>query len=108
GVAICDALIADNRVVAGGDGYTLSAKGRDWLCGMDLAPPPDSKRPLVRPCLDWTERRPHLAGWLGAAICATLEGEGALRRNSDSRSLRLTPGGTDALRRHFGLSWRGE
>jgi DNA-binding transcriptional ArsR family regulator len=105
GVAICDALIADKRIVAGGDGYALSAKGRDWLSGMKLVPAENSKRPLVRPCLDWTERRPHLAGWLGAAICSTLEKEGALRRMNDSRTLQMTPKGRAVLRRKFGLIW---
>ena len=105
GVAICDALIADNRVIAGGDGYTLSAGGRDWLERLHLALPPESKRPLVRPCLDWTERRPHLAGWLGAAIFVFLEGKGALRRVGGSRSLELGSGADGVLLRCFGLRW---
>ncbi|HUO93575.1 MAG TPA: helix-turn-helix transcriptional regulator [Rhizomicrobium sp.] len=105
GVAICDTLIADGRVIAGGDGYTLSANGRDWMRCMHLDPPPDTRRPLVRPCLDWTERRPHLAGWLGAAICTVLENEGALLRISEGRALRLTPHGAEVLRRRFGVSW---
>jgi DNA-binding transcriptional ArsR family regulator len=108
GVAICDALIADHRVVAGGDGYVLSAKGSTWAGEWSLAPPANAKRPLVRPCLDWTERRPHLAGWLGAAICTALEAEGAVRRSSDSRCLRLTPVSTAVLHRHFGLSWAAD
>ncbi len=87
-MAICDALIADKRVVAGGDGLMLSGKGREWLGSLRLAPPADSKRPVVRPCLDWTERRPHLAGWLGAAICTTLEGEARCTgEETDSRVL---------------------
>jgi DNA-binding transcriptional ArsR family regulator len=105
GVAICDALIADHRVVAGGDGYALSASGRDWLTELNLIAPAHSKRPLVRPCLDWTERRPHLAGWLGAAICAALEEQGAVRRANDTRCLTLTPAAATVLRRHFGINW---
>jgi DNA-binding transcriptional ArsR family regulator len=105
GVAICDALIADHRVVAGGDGYTLSAKGQDWLARLKLVPPAGSNRPLVRSCLDWTERRPHLAGWLGAAICSALEERGAFRRAKDTRSLTLMPAAATVLRRHFGFSW---
>jgi DNA-binding transcriptional ArsR family regulator len=105
GVAICDVLVADGRVVAGGDGYTLSVKGHEWLAGMDFTPPKSLKRPLVRQCLDWTERRTHLAGWLGAAICSTLEGDGALRRARDSRTLTVTPIGPAAFLRCFGLVW---
>jgi DNA-binding transcriptional ArsR family regulator len=105
GVAICDALVADRRVVAGGDGYLLSDAGKCWLDSLELEPPMDGRRPIVRPCLDWTERRPHLAGWLGAAILNRLETEGAVRRSISSRALRLLPNGTVILRRTFGLSW---
>ncbi len=106
GVAICDALVADQRVVAGGDGYQLSESGHAWLKRLDLMPPARSQRPVVRPCLDWTERRPHIAGWLGAAICSHLEGEGGVRRVAGGRSVTVTPVGAASLRKHFGLSWR--
>lgn len=106
GVAICDALIADKRVVAGGDGYMLSVDGQAWAAQLNFAACEGSRRPLVRPCLDWTERRPHLAGWLGAAICGHLEGLGGVRRVAGDRSLVITPEGSKALRRQFGLDWR--
>jgi DNA-binding transcriptional ArsR family regulator len=105
GVAICDRLIADHRIVAGGDGFTISAQGAEWLEEIGLVPPEDLRRPLVRPCLDWTERRPHVAGWLGAALCEHLEAKSALRRAPDSRALRVTSKGRSLLRDQFGLSW---
>jgi DNA-binding transcriptional ArsR family regulator len=105
GVAICDALIGDGRIVAGGVGFMLSAKGREWLGEFHAEPPASSKRPVVRPCLDWTERRPHLEGWLGAVLCETLEGQGSLRRTSDSRVLTVTPRCPADLRQRFGIAW---
>lgn len=105
GVAICDAMIARRYVVAGGDGFALSTEGAAWACGQKLAPESDSRRPIVRPCLDWTERRPHLAGWLGAALCSKLESEGAIRRHGDSRALIVTPKAPGLLRSYFGLRW---
>lgn len=107
GVAICDALIGDGRVVAGGDGYALSEKGRAWLSASHAPPPATGRRPLVRPCLDWTERRPHLAGWLGAEICASLERDGAVRRSVQSRTMQVTPKGAAILRKRFGVEWQG-
>jgi DNA-binding transcriptional ArsR family regulator len=105
GVAICDRLIADNRIVAGDDGYALSLQGSDWLREIGMVPPDKLRRPLVRPCLDWTERRPHVAGWLGAALCANLEAESAFRRVPDSRALHITTKGRRLLRERFGLDW---
>jgi hypothetical protein len=67
GVAIADAMI-DRGLLSG---WALTARGTAWLAdlGVDVGPPA-SRRPMVRPCLDWTERRPHLAGALGAALWA--------------------------------------
>ncbi len=105
GVAICDAMIQSRHVVAGGDGFALSAGGEKWAMGLGLVPHGENRRPIVRPCLDWTERRPHLAGWLGAALCDKLEGDGAIRRRSDTRALTVTPKAAATLRTYFGLRW---
>lgn len=105
GVAICDALVSRHHVIAGGDGWILSETGREWLVSVRLAPPLGSRRPLVRPCLDWTERRPHLAGWLGTALCQRLEQEGAVRRGGDTRALDVTPNGRKLLARLFDIRW---
>jgi DNA-binding transcriptional ArsR family regulator len=105
GVAICDALIAHERIIAGGEGLTISAKGRDWLAQTGLIPPHDLRRALIRPCLDWTERRPHLAGWIGAALYENLEGRSAFRSSPGTRALSITPRGYRLLRDEFGLAW---
>ena len=105
GVAICDRLITDRRIMVGGDGFIISTQGAHWLQQIGLAPPENLRRPLVRPCLDWTERRPHVAGWLGAALCANLEEKAAFRRTPNSRTLRVTSKGKSLLREQFGLDW---
>jgi len=105
GVAICDSLVADNRVVAGGDGYILSEAGSRWLKSHGLAPPADCRRPIVRSCLDWSERRPHLAGWLGMAILDEINKNGGVNRSFDTRSLRVTGNGRASLKRLFGMDW---
>lgn len=105
GVAICDTLIARRHIVAGGDGFQLSDRGSEWLASIDLNPPAGLRRSLVRPCLDWTERRPHMAGWLGAALCERLEQKGALRRRTDTRVVSVTASGRELLARLFELEW---
>lgn len=54
-----------------------------------------SSRPLVRPCLDWTARRPHIAGQLGAGILAGMLHAGWLDRRPGDRALAITPRGRE-------------
>lgn len=58
---------------------------------------PFGRRPAVRGCLDWTERRPHIAGRLGVHLLTTLLDEGWVTRVPGDRSLRVTSVGSDAL-----------
>lgn len=60
------------------------------------------KRPHCRPCLDWSERRAHVAGRLGALICSHCLGSGWLVRKKESRALEVTPAGVVALRNGLG------
>jgi DNA-binding transcriptional ArsR family regulator len=103
GVAICDFAVARRYVIAGGDGLTLTKAGGRWVASLELEPPPGLRRPLVRFHPDWTERRSHLAGWLGAALCRRLEERDVVRRVSGSRALAVTPTGRVVLARLFGV-----
>jgi DNA-binding transcriptional ArsR family regulator len=75
--------------------YALSAEGRRWFAGLGIDV--DSLKPtrmgLARRCLDWTERRHHLAGPLGAALLARLLALGWLCRDRRTRAVRTTPAG---------------
>jgi DNA-binding transcriptional ArsR family regulator len=102
GVTICDFAVTRCYVAAGGDGVTLTKAGSRWLAALELQPPAGLRRPLVRFCQDWTERRPHLAGWLGAALCQRLEEQDVVRRLARSRVLTVTPSGRGVLARLFG------
>ncbi|WP_208855404.1 hypothetical protein [Paracoccus versutus] len=62
------------------------------------------RRPLCRPCLDWSERRPHLAGALGAAICTHALDQGWVRRRIGTRALEITPAGRIGFRQAFGVA----
>jgi DNA-binding transcriptional ArsR family regulator len=98
GVALADAAI-DARAVD--DRFSLGPSAASWFrrLGVDLDALPRGRRPLLRVCTDWTERREHLAGVIGAAICtAVLDAGWAVRRPS-SRALFVTPLGEARLRR---------
>jgi DNA-binding transcriptional ArsR family regulator len=70
--------------------------------GIDLAALETSRRPLFRCCTDWTERRPHVAGALGAALLRRYMDERWLVAVENSRKLLLTPAGEAAFSRLFG------
>ena len=61
-----------------------------------------SARILCRPCLDWSERRPHIAGAIGAAICAHSFGKDWIRRANGTRAVMITPKGERTFREEFG------
>ena len=105
GVAVTDAMTAAGLLDQTG-GFALTAAGLNWLTGTlglkaaDLRP---GRRPLVRGCLDWTERRQHLAGTAGAKLCETFLGNGWVARIGSGRAVRLTPNGKAALHDLLGL-----
>ena len=98
GVALYDALV-DRRLVRVRDGLVLTPAGRTWF--VDLAGPEclhqAGRRPLPRTCLDWTERRSHLGGVLGAVLYSQLLERDWLTRAAQHRAVIVTPAGTRAL-----------
>ena len=109
GVAITDALIEQQVIEFEDEAGMVTARGGDFLAGLGIdlpdsgTKPKRSARPICRPCLDWSERRPHVAGKLGAAICNYYLSEGLVRRINGSRALNITPKGKAALRDMFGV-----
>ncbi len=104
GVALADALVAKGHVVLGDDGGEVTASGARFLSALG-AEPPAAKRPraFCRPCLDWSERRPHIAGALGAAFCAHSFGQGWIRRIEGTRAVAVTPEGRRIFRETIGM-----
>jgi DNA-binding transcriptional ArsR family regulator len=105
GVAIADALVAKGCVVLDEDGGEVTGAGRTFFAdlGVDLAAKTSSRRIFCRPCLDWSERRYHVAGLIGAAMCRHCLELGWLPRERDSRALRITPTGDAGFREMFGV-----
>ena len=107
GVAIADALIADETIVFDDGAAAVTEKGRVRLAqlGLDLGRPCGrSRRPLCRLCLDWSERRPHLAGMIGLALLEQLMALHWIRRKPESRAISITPLGRQELERTFGFT----
>ena len=106
GVAISDRLVAEGVVELDSESGLVTEPGAAFLAarGIDLAGKRKSSRPVCRPCLDWSERRHHIAGKLGAAICSHYFEKGYVRRRNNTRALEITPTGQRALRDMFGIA----
>lgn len=104
GVGLADALVTHGHIELASDAGVLTESGVELFgrIGIDLTARA-GKRVLCRPCLDWSERRPHLAGVVGAAICAHCFSAGWTRRIEGTRAVAITPKGQRALREGFGF-----
>ncbi|MBK8160153.1 MAG: helix-turn-helix transcriptional regulator [Rhodospirillaceae bacterium] len=106
GVALADALVARGHVVLGDDAGELTAAGVLALNGLGIAKDTlqhSPKRVFCRPCLDWSERRPHLAGAIGAALARHCFDNHWIEHIRDSRAVRITAAGRTGLRAAFGI-----
>jgi hypothetical protein len=74
--------------------------------GIDVEALRGVRRPLVRTCVDWSERRHHIAGAIGAAIAQTFLTRAWVRRAADHRGLHITAEGTEALARELAITLR--
>ena len=105
-VNVTDAMIDRGHIEFEGDGGSVTDKGRAFLenFGIDIAATAQSKRVFCRPCLDWSERRFHLAGAVGAALMhRTLELKWVKRQDS-TRALAITRTGQDGFQKTFGIN----
>ncbi|SNY44799.1 ArsR/SmtB family transcription factor [Paractinoplanes atraurantiacus] len=101
GVALADGMLSTGLLTRE-NGLSLTPTGRTRLTGLGITLDAPGRRPLLRDCLDWTERRPHLAGITGAALLRHALTESWLIRIGTGRALRLTDQGHIAFTTHFG------
>ncbi len=90
---------------AGTRDYKLGPKGPAWFAelGIDVLALARSRRTFARRCLDWTERKPHLSGALGAALFSRMLDAGWIARRRGTRALRVTQHGARELQTRFGF-----
>lgn len=107
-VAIADRLVDDGAVVVEDDTAVVTDRAGAVLDGLGLRSQVvhaqgAGRRSACRPCLDWGERRMHLAGRFGALLCAHTLEMGWLLQKPGTRALDLTPRGASALRDWLGV-----
>ncbi len=104
GVQLFDSLEARGQVAVEGESVRLTESGRAFAqeFGIDLAAMGGKRRPLCKACLDWSNRRNHLAGAMGAALLERFYALGWARREPGSRIVAFSPNGERAFAKAFG------
>lgn len=101
GVAVAEGLVRAGVVLPAEESFAPTGRGEQVLrtIDIDVSSLARAKRPTSLACLDWSERRPHLAGGLGAALLRRLEADGGIERLAPGRAVRLRPAGQELLGR---------
>src|ERR671931_1115061 len=97
GVAVTDALVAEGHIVLTDEGGEVTSSGVRFLSAFGVDLTPRTRRIFCQPCLDWSERRYHLKGLVGARILDRFLELGWLKCVSGSRALQLTSSGRAGL-----------
>jgi DNA-binding transcriptional ArsR family regulator len=105
GVAIADGLAGRTLIMLSDEGGLVTEAGRAFLTelGVELEQPRKSRRTFCRPCLDWSERRWHFGGAVGAALTKRCFELGWTERQKDGRAVTITPEGEKAFGEVFGV-----
>jgi DNA-binding transcriptional ArsR family regulator len=104
-VDLTDALVVRGHLVLDGTAAEMTAVGVRVLTtfGIDAPPRRSTRRGACRPCLDWTERRPHIAGPVGAALTKRYFDLGWMERAKGSQAVLVTASGRRGLKKTFGV-----
>lgn len=104
-----DHMVTSGHLAITGDGLSLAPSGEDFVrsIGIDLASLQVGRSPLCKECLDWSERRSHLAGSLGRAFLYRIEELKWAKRDMTSRALRFTRSGTDSFEKLIATMHQG-
>jgi len=106
GVGLAERLIACEHVILCAEAGEVTPAGAEFFArlGVDLSGARAKRRVFCRPCLDWTERRPHIGGAVGAALAKRCFELKWIERARDGRALTVTPAGRRGLMEYFSLS----
>lgn len=103
GIQLHDSLMKNRYLVKRDGALSLTKKGRIFIqeFGIDYDALQASRSPLCLECLDWSERRSHLAGSLGRALFTHFENLAWVKRDNNSRIVRFTPNGERSFNNRF-------
>jgi DNA-binding transcriptional ArsR family regulator len=103
GVTLTEGLLKQQYIIKDGSSFLVTDSGTAWFdaLGIDVDDLKKQKRHFAKPCLDWSERKHHLAGALGAALLNRMMADGWLRRVTNSRAIIVTGKGEQQIMEHL-------
>jgi DNA-binding transcriptional ArsR family regulator len=106
-IEITHSLIGKSLLEIRGREFVITQKGRKWLesFGLDLSSIAKTRRKLAPLCLDWSERKDHIGGALGALLAERMLEASWIKRERESRIVNVTPKGKHELGATFGIRW---
>lgn len=104
-IELVDAMTTTGLITLTGDQFELTDQGVSWFeeLGIDVAGLRATRRSFARACVDWSERRPHLAGAVGAALARRFLELGWIERAPHGRGAKPTPAGRTHLSKTLGI-----
>jgi DNA-binding transcriptional ArsR family regulator len=105
GIALTDAMVRRHLLTARRDSFDVGPAGESWLRGLAIDPSTlhATRRKLAPRCLDWSERRDHVAGAFGAVVARRFVELGWIRRRPESRVVEVTAAGRRGLKEALGV-----
>ena len=105
GTSLAHSLESQGYIVEYDDNYTLTDSGRQFLTqfGIDVTKAERRRRKFIHSCMDWSERKPHIGGALGAALLDRVTELGWIEKGTTHRTIRVTAAGEQGFCDHFGM-----
>lgn len=103
GVAVAESLLEQNIILESDNKFEVNPEGGKWFSdfGINLEDLKKQRRLFLKPCLDWSERKNHIAGSVGASLLDKMIADDWLRKTKDSRAIQITGKGEKELFRYF-------
>ncbi len=105
GVKITEALLDKEFLLLENNEYVVTEQGKKWFVqfGINTEEANTKRRIFAKPCLDWSERRYHVSGWLGARIATRFFEQEWMTKTENNRAVQLTEKGIEGLQNQFGI-----
>ncbi|MBJ3792663.1 transcriptional regulator, partial [Bacillus sp. OA1] len=110
GVEITEKLLDKEFIILEKGEYIVTEQGKQWFLnfGINIEAADIKRRVFAKPCLDWSERRYHISGWLGSAIAKLFFEQEWITKTDKNRAVHLTKKGVKLLEDQLGIDMKTE